>query len=113
MAETFARNSAALGTSDVLVYGAPNNAATDTAIVLSVMIANVDGAASADVNVRIQDSAGVDIAGAKLAHAMTVPAGTSLELIANKLVLNNGERLVASASAAGDLQMTVSSLEMT
>ena len=111
MAETFNRASVALATTSITdVYQAPNAADTDRSVVLSCMVANVDGTNSADVTVAITDSANVEIA--KLANTIQVPADASLELIANKLVLKRGEKLRATASAGGGLHVTVSALEI-
>lgn len=111
MADTFNRASVALATTSVTdVYQAPNVADTDRAIVLSCMVANVDGAASCDVTIAITDSSNIEIA--KIANTIQVPADASLEIIANKLVLKRGEKLRATASAGGDLHVTVSALEI-
>lgn len=112
MAETFNRNSVKLTTTSITdAYQAPNVAATDRAIVLSCMVANVDGTSSADVTVAITDSSNVEIA--KLANTINVPADASLEIVANKVVLKRGEKLRVTASAANRLDVTVSSLEIT
>lgn len=112
MAETFNRASAAVTTSAAAVYTAPNGAATDRAVVLSTLIANIDGTAAATVNAYITDNAGTAIAGGHIANTISVPAGSSLELIANKLVLKAGEKIFVQASANGDLTATVSVLEI-
>lgn len=112
MAEAFNRASVALSTTSITdVYQAPNAAAGNRAMVLSCLVANVDGTAAADITVTITDSSNNAIA--KLANTIPVPADSSLELIANKLVLKQGEKLRATASAGGDLEVTVSSLEIT
>lgn len=111
MAETFNRASVALSTTSITdVYQAPNNAATDRAVVLSCFVANVDGTNAADVTISITDSSDVEIA--KLANTIQVPADASLEVVANKLVLKQGEKIRATASAGGDLHITVSALEI-
>lgn len=111
MAETFNRASVALADTNATdIYQAPNLADANRAVVLSCMVANVDGANSADVTVAITDSANVEIA--KLANTIQVPADASLEIIANKLVLKRGEKLRATASAGGDLHVTVSAVEI-
>jgi hypothetical protein len=111
MAETFNRNSVKLTTTSITdAYQAPNAAATDRAIVLSCMVANVDGTSSADVTVAITDSSNTEIA--KLANTINVPADASLEIVANKVVLKRGEKLRVTASAANRLDVTVSALEI-
>ena len=112
MAESFNRTSAALGTSAASVYQAPNNGASDRSVVLSIMVANVDGANAADVTCYLADAGNTGISGGMIAKTISVPADSSLELVANKLILKNGEQLYMSASAAGDLEVTVSVLEI-
>lgn len=113
MAETFNRASAAITTTAVDVYSCPSTASSDRAVVLSVMIANVDGTDNADVTAFIKDSGGNAIAGAKLANTIQVQADSSLELIANKLILKNGETLALQANVDNRLEATVSVLEIT
>ena len=112
MAEVFNRASADITASGIDIYAAPNNASTDRAVVLSIMVANIDGTNAADVSCHLKDGAGNSIAGSTLASTISVPADSTLELIANKLVLKNGDTIRLSASADGDLQATVSVLEI-
>lgn len=112
MAETFNRASVALTTTSITdVYQAPNVAATDRAIVLSCLVSNVDGVNAAGISMDITNSSNTKIAA--VAFTISVPADASLELIPNKLVLKQGEKLRATASAASDLEVTVSALEIT
>lgn len=112
MPDTFNRASVALTTTTITdVYQAPNVAATDRAIVLSCLVANVDGINNATVTIDITNSSNTAIA--KIANTISVPADSSLEVVANKLVLKQGEKLRATASAGGDLEVTVSALEIT
>jgi hypothetical protein len=92
------------------VYQAPNTADAERAIVLSILVANVDGTNSADITITIADSSDTELS--KIAHTIPVPADTSIELIANKLVLKRGEKIRATASAADDLHITVSVMEI-
>lgn len=112
MAETFNRNSVALTTTNITdVFQAPNVADADRAIVLSCLVANIDGANAADITITITNSANVVIA--RIASTIGVPADASLEVIQNKLVLKRGEKLRATASVANRLEVTVSALEIT
>lgn len=113
MAETFNRASAAITTTAVDVYSCPSTASSDRAVVLSVMVSNVDGTNDADITAFIKDSGGNAIAGAKVAHTIMVPHDSSLELIANKLILKNGEKLALASNVDGRLEATVSVLEIT
>ena len=112
MAETFNRASVALTTNTITdIYQAPNNANTDRAVVLSCIVANVDGSVPCDVTLTITDSS--DVAIAKIASTVSVPPDASLEAIVNKLILKPGEKIRATASTANDLEVTVSALEIT
>lgn len=111
MAETFNRASAALTTSFASIYAAPTGTG-NVAIALSAMVANVDGTNAAEVDLSIYAS-GSAVTGGTLAKTITVPAKGSLELIANKIVLKAGESFYAKASAASDLEITISALEIT
>ncbi len=112
MAETFNRASVALSTSSITdIYQAPNIASTDRAIVLSCLVANVNGSAASDVTLTITDSANTVIS--RIASTITVPADATLEAIPNKLVLKRGEKIRATALNAGYLEITVSALEIT
>lgn len=112
MAETFNRASVALTSTSITdVYQAPNVANTDRAVVMSCLVANVDGANPCDVTITITDSS--DVAIAKLASTISVPPDASLEVIVNRLVLKRGEKIRATAGTASDLEVTVSALEIT
>lgn len=112
MAEAFNRSSVALTTTSITdAYQAPNIAASDRAIVLSCLVANVDGTVASDVTITITDSSNSVIS--RLASTISVPPDASLEVIANKLVLKRGEKLRATAGTASDLEVTVSALEIT
>ena len=112
MAEVFNRTQAALVTGGTDLYTAPTSSGA-TVVVLSVLVANVDGTNAATVTGKLNDSGGSTIAGAMFAKTISVPADASLELIANKLVLKAGERINLAASVDGDLEATVSVLEIT
>jgi len=112
MAESFNNASVKLTTSGATdVYQAPTGDAADRAIVLSCLVANVDGTDSADVTITVTD--GSDAVLSTLASTITVPADASLEVIANKLILKQSQKIRATASAADDLEVTLSALEIT
>lgn len=93
------------------VYTAPNNTSSDRSIVLSILVANVDGVNAADITITKTDSS--DVEQSKLANTISVPADSALEILANRLVLKAGEKIRATASAANDLDVTISVLEIT
>jgi hypothetical protein len=112
MAETFNNASVKLsGTSATDIYQAPTSASSDRAIILSCLIANVDGSSAATITVALTD--GSDSVLSTLASTITVPADASLEIVANKIVLKQSQKIRATASAGGDLEVTLSALEIT
>ena len=112
MAETFDRASAALTTTTITdLYQCPTSNAANRTIVLSCLVANVDGNNNASITLTITDSANTLIS--RLANVIIVPAAASLEVVANKVVLKQGEKLRATAGAANRLEVTVSVLEVT
>jgi hypothetical protein len=111
MAETFNNATVRLtSTSATDIYQAPTTNAADRAIVLSCMVANVDGSTPANITVTVTDSSNAVLS--TLAHIVSVPAGASLEVIANKVVLRQSQKIRATASAANDLDVTLSALEI-
>jgi hypothetical protein len=111
MSNTFNNATVKLSSTSITdVYQAPNTADADRAVVMSVLVANIDGTTSADITLIITDSSNTELS--RVAHTIPVPADTSLELVANKLVLKRGQKLRATASAANDLDVTVSVMEI-
>ena len=112
MAETFNNASVKLtSTNATALYQAPTSAATDRAIVLSCLVANVDGTNTVGITITLTDGSNTVLS--TLASTVTVPADASVELIANKVVMKQSQKLRATASAANDLEITVSALEIT
>ena len=112
MAETFNNASVKLTTTNATdLYQAPTGAATDRAIVLSCMVANVDGTVAAEITITLTD--GSDAVLSTLASTIAVPADASIELIPNKVVMKQSQKLRATAGAANDIEVTVSALEIT
>jgi hypothetical protein len=112
MAETFNNASVKLTTTSATdIYQAPTGNAADRAIVLSCLVANVDGTNNADITITITDGSNAVLS--TLASTITVPADASLEVIANKVILKQSQKIRATASAASDLEVTLSALEVT
>lgn len=112
MAETFNNASVKLTTTVATdVYQAPTANAADRAIVLSCLVANVDGFSAADITITVTDGSNTVLS--TLASTITVPADASLEVIANKLVLKQSQKIRATAATASDLEVTLSALEIT
>tara|TARA_B100000085_G_scaffold270159_1_gene282284 strand:- start:55 stop:384 length:330 start_codon:yes stop_codon:yes gene_type:complete len=109
MAETFKSVNADLGTSsNTVIYTCPSST---TAIVILCQVANVDGSNSADLYMDYYDSSATQAKA--LAHTVAVPGDTAINPIGGKLVLEASDELRAWASAASDLEITVSVLEIT
>lgn len=108
MAEAFKNFKLALGTDSATAYTCP---AATTAIVLMLQVSNVDGVNEADATVSWTDASDSD-ASTALVSAVPVPAGSSLGVLSGKLVLDAGDTIAGLASAAGDLVLTGSVVEM-
>ena len=80
-----------------------------------IVVANVDGSAAADVDVAIVTAAqtftNTTVTGADattyLAKTISVPADASLVISDTPIYLREGDNLQAQASAAGDLDLTI------
>lgn len=111
MAENFNRAGVLLGTTQAVdVYSAPSTPTTARAIVLSCLVANINGELPSNITISIVNSS--NVLQSRIASTITVPPDSSLEVIVNKLVLLSGEKLQATASDAGRLEITVSALEI-
>ena len=112
MAETFNNASVKLTSTNATdLYQAPTSAATDRAIVLSCLVANVDGSSGAEITIALTDGSNNVLS--TLVSTVAVPSDASLEVVANKVVMKQSQKLRATASAANDLEITVSALEIT
>ena len=82
---------------------------TDSTIILSILVANTNGVGNADVTVRRLLGATDE---GYLAYTITVPADSSVDLLANKYILPSGRKLNVSASISGALDLQVSYVEI-
>jgi len=81
----------------------------------SIVIANIDGTAAADVTVNIYSAAALGGTGSAIASTISVPADASL-IVTDKTTafyLLEDRSIGALASAAGDLVATISFEEIT
>jgi len=109
MPETFVNNSLAVTSTETDLYTAPS---TGTAVILSCVVANVDGGSADDLTLKLTNSSNTQLA--RVASTVPVPADATLECVPNKLVLKNGQKLrVQGAAASGRLTAFVSALEIT
>lgn len=108
MAETFHSINAALGTTlDTVVH---TNTTSNKQIIILCQVANVDGTNSADLNLDYYDSNATSAMA--LASTVAVPADSAINPIGGKLVLEPSDELRAWASAAGDLEIVISYIEI-
>ena len=108
MAETFHSLNAALGTTvDTAVH---TNSTSNKQIIILCQVANIDGSNSADVNIDYYDSSATSAKA--LTSTVAVPGDTSINPIGGKLVLEPNDELRAWASAAGDLEIVISYIEI-
>lgn len=109
MAEAYKNGYLDVTTSNTAIYTCPGGT---SAIVKSVLIANVDGTNAADITAEVLDSDGS--AGAVFAKTITVPAKSNLELLTNGfMILAAGDSIKLLASAASDLEAITSVVEIT
>lgn len=96
---------AALSTSSVDVL---TNASSSSKVfkVNVILVSNVDGTNNADVTVGFYDASANTTY--KLAHTVTVPADASFEILSKSIYLEEGDKIVGSASANSDLEIVVS-----
>ena len=81
----------------------------------SILIANIDGASSADITVNIYSAAALGGTGLAIASTIAVPADASLIVIdkTTSFYLLENQSIGAIASATGDLVATISFEEIT
>ena len=110
MANTFKNGYVDLTTSNADIV--PAVASSTTTIVLTLRCTNVDGTNDATVDVEVVDNGGSPAA--YIAKTLSVPADTTVELAGtSKLVLETGDKIQGLASAASDVEVFVSYLEIT
>lgn len=111
MAETFNNATVKLSTTSATdIYQAPTGNAADRAIVLTCLVANV-GALNTGITITITD--GLNTVQSTQANAIVVPINTSLEIVTNKIILKQSQKIRATASQANNLEVTLSALEIT
>ena len=113
MANTFKNGYVDLTTSNADIV--PAVASSTTTIVLTLRCTNVDGTNDATVDVEVVDNGGSPAA--YIAKTLSVPADTTVESVivvkTPQLVLETGDKIQGLASAASDVEVFVSYLEIT
>lgn len=72
----------------------------------AILVSNVDGTNNAEVTVGFYDAS--TTTSYRLAYTVTVPADASFEILSKSIYLEEGDKIVALASANGDLEIVVS-----
>jgi len=106
MANTFKNAGVAIGTSRTTLYTAP---ASTQSVIHALYISNIDGTNDADVTVEVTTDGGTTYF--HIAKTVPVPADATL-LMDKPINLEAGEIIALTASAAGDLEVFASVLEI-
>ena len=116
MANAFTNAGVAIGNSATTIYQVPIG--TDSSVVHSIYIANVDGTNSATVNIEVSTDGAGSANFFHVAKTVQVPADSSL-ILDKPINLRNaskgtvGDKMRATASTTGDLECFISILEIT
>ena len=115
MPNAFTNAGVAIGASATTIYQVPIG--TDSSVVHSIYIANVDGVNSATVNIEVSTDGAGSGSFFHVAKTVQVPADSSLILdkpinLRNANNASAGDMIRATASAAGDLECFISILEI-
>jgi|TARA_R100001463_G_scaffold30598_5_gene69636 hypothetical protein len=76
----------------------------------TILLANIDGTNAADVTVEISNDNGSTYY--KIASTISVPADSTLDLIARPIYLDETDLIAVTAGAASDIAFHVSYVEM-
>ena len=109
MANTFKNAYLDVTSTNTAIY---TNSSGGTAIILTLRITNVDGAADDTITADVVDGTSGN---ARIAYTISVPADSTIELAGtSKLFLENGDKIdLTGGNASGDLQAFASILEIT
>ena len=115
MPNAFTNAGVAIGASATTIYQVPIG--TDSSVVHSIYIANIDGTNSATVNIEVSTDGAGSANFFHVAKTVIVPADSSLILdkpinLRNANNASAGDLIRATASAASDLQAFVSVLQI-
>lgn len=109
MAETFKNAYLDVTNSAQTIYTCPGST---TAIVFTLRVTNVDGAANDTITADVIDASSGN---SRIAYTISVPADTSLELAGDsKIVLEAGDKIdLTGGNASGDIEAFLSAVEIT
>ena len=99
-----------LGTTSATVLVSNPASSGEVFKINSIIVANDDGASSADITVAIHDAAAGGGTGYKIAHTVAVGADSTLVVLdkASSIYLEEDRSIVVTASAASDLDVICS-----
>lgn len=83
---------------------------SDSTIILSILVANSNGSATADITCQHLTSS--DTVRNNIAFTIPVPNDASAELLANKYILPSGEKISVQCSSSGFLDCAISYVEV-
>jgi hypothetical protein len=110
MAETYKNAGLAITNSEQDIYQCPAGTA---AIVMTLRVTNIDGTNDDNITAKVTDSSNTNIA--SVAHTISVPADTSLELAGDsKIILEAQDKVrLTGGASSGDLMGFISVVEIT
>lgn len=108
MSETFKRFGGYVSSSGT-VYNLATSGTNDIAIMLSCTVANIT---SSDVTAQVSIWKNGNVESILINDA-TIPPGTALELVQNKIILESGEQLRVSTNSNNNLSATIAVLQIT
>ena len=116
MPNAFTNAGVAIGNTATTIYQVPST--VNSSVVHSIYIANVDGVSAATVNIEVSTDGAGSADFFHVAKTVQVPADSSLILdkpinLRNASTGTGGDKMRATASAAGDLECFISILEIT
>ena len=115
MANTFKlKTDTAIGTTLTTIYTVPVSPATTT-IIIGCLLANIHASAQVKANVQIVTAAtsgenGDDVF---LIKNVSIPFGSSLEIVEGKIVMQAGDIIKCESDTAGAIDCAISVLEQT
>ena len=116
MANAFTNKGVAIGATATDIYQVPST--VNSSVVHSIYVANVDGTNAATVNIEVSTDGAGSASFFHVAKTVQVTADSSLILdkpinLRNASTGTGGDKMRATASAAGDLECFISILEIT
>jgi hypothetical protein len=111
MAETYTKASLTLATTAITATGCLVYTATGPTIIIGAQAANIDGSNSEQVDFAL-DVGGAGTTIRYYAKGTTVATGAALNLIADRQVLETGDKLRARAGSASGVDLIVSLVEI-